>query len=232
MNNMKLDVSELNTGIKKIKALFSKEHTFDEGIQVFLEIHSWFYSSKLTGKKSTSFEDALFDGLTEKAARTAVNKKGRTVLYGVWHSTRIEDMTMNLLVAKKSQVYVRERFNDAIHAGLDHTGNSLSSDEILIMSAKIDIDALRAYRLRVGIESRKIIQSLEFRDIKIKVAMKDIERIRTEGGVDDVPAANWLLDFWSKKTVEGILMMPASRHHIVHFNENFAAKAAGVKNVR
>jgi hypothetical protein len=228
---MKLDVSELNIGIRNIKTLFSKERTFDDGKQVFLEVHSRFYSSKLAGKKSTSFEDALFDGLTEKTARTAVNKKGRTVLYGVWHSTRIEDMTMNLLVAKTTQVYVRERFNDAINAGIDHTGNSLTTDEILIMSAKIDIDALRAYRLKVGAESQKIIQSLEFSDIKTKVAMKDIERIRTEGGVDDVPAANWLLDFWSKKTVEGILMMPACRHHIVHFNENFAAKAAGNKNV-
>jgi hypothetical protein len=229
---MKLDVSELNNEIKNIKTLFSKERTFDEGIRVFLELHSRFYSSKTAGKKNTSFEDALFDGLTETAARTAVNKKGRTVLYGVWHSTRIEDMTMNLLVAKTSQVYVRERFKGAIHAGIDHTGNSLSADEILKMSAKIDTDALRAYRLKVGCESQKIIQSLEFMDIKTKVAMKDIERIRAEGGVDDVPAANWLLDFWSKKTVEGILMMPACRHHIVHFNENFAVKAAGMKPVR
>ncbi len=229
---MKIDVSELNIEIKNVKDHFSKERTFDEGKRVFLDMHSRFYSSKLCGKKSISFEDALFDGLTEKVARTAVNKKGRTVLYGVWHSTRIEDMTMNLLVAKSSQLYVRERFNDAIHAGIDHTGNSLAADEILTMSAKIDIDALRAYLLKVGVESQKIIQSLEFRDVKKKVAMKDIERIRAEGGVDDVPAANWLLDFWSKKTVEGILMMPACRHHIVHFNENFAAKVAGMKCVR
>lgn len=227
---MKLNVSELNTGINNIKTLFSKERTFDEGKRLFIDMYSRFYSSKLTGKISTSFEDALFDGLTEKVARTAVNKKGRTILYGVWHSTRIEDMTMNLLVAKTSQVYVRERFKDAIRAGIDHTGNSLSAGEILIMSAKIDIDALRAYRLKVGVESQKIIQSLEFSDIKKKVAIKNIERIRAEGGVDDVPAANWLLDFWSKKNVEGILMMPACRHHIVHFNENFAAKAAGLKD--
>jgi len=45
-----------------------------------------------------------------------------------------------------------------------------------------------------------------------------------DGGVDDVPSANWLLDFWGNKTVEGILMMPAARHQVVHLNESFKAK--------
>jgi hypothetical protein len=144
------------------------------------------------------------------------NKKGRTVLYGVWHSTRIEDITMNLLVDKGTQVYIRDGFRESIGAGIDHTGNSLSNNEILVMSAKINIDALRGYRLQVGIQSQKIIQSLKYQDLKQKVAKQDIERIRHEGAVDDVPAANWLLDFWGKKITEGILMMPACRHQIVH----------------
>jgi hypothetical protein len=226
---MNFNISELNSEIKKIKSLFSKEKTFDEGKQAFLALHSQFYSSKMTGGAARTFEDALFDGLTEKAARTSVNKKGRTVLYGVWHSTRIEDITMNLLVDKKTQVYIRDGFKAAIHAGIDHTGNSLSIDEILVMSAKINIDALRKYRLHVGIQSHKIIQLLEYQELKQKVAARDIDRICHEGAVDDVPSANWLLDFWRRKTTEGILMMPASRHQIVHFSENFAAKAAGMK---
>jgi len=61
------------------------------------------------------------------------------------------------------------------------------------------------------------------------VKKEDIERVRKEGAVDDVPSANWLLDFWGNKSVEGILFMPASRHQIVHLGENFRAKAKGMK---
>jgi hypothetical protein len=46
---MNFNISELNSEIKKIKSLFSKEKTFDEGKQAFLALHSQFYSSKMTG---------------------------------------------------------------------------------------------------------------------------------------------------------------------------------------
>jgi hypothetical protein len=35
----------------------------------------------------------------------------------------------------------------------------------------------------------------------------------------------WLLDFWGKKTVAGLLQMPITRHQIVHINDCFKLKA-------
>jgi hypothetical protein len=51
-----------------------------------------------------------------------------------------------------------------------------------------------------------------------------LKRIIDEGAVLDVEASNWLIDFWGRKNVAGILLMPATRHHVVHLNESFSAK--------
>lgn len=220
----KIDGKVINTEIKEIKELFKKADTFEDGKNRFLSFHSNLYKSEMSGVKGPTIEDQLWENLSETVARKSVISKGRTVLYGLWHSTRIEDMTMNVLVKRDNQIYRSGNFKEKIKAGIDHTGNSLSRDGILELSCSINIDALNTYRIEVGRRSRQIIRSLNFSDLKRKVLPEDIDRIRLEDGVDDVPSANWLLDFWGNKTVEGILMMPAARHQIVHLNESFKAK--------
>jgi len=51
-----------------------------------------------------------------------------------------------------------------------------------------------------------------------------LRRILEEHAVDDVPSANWLIDFWSRKDVAGIILMPCLRHQLVHLNESMEAK--------
>ena len=95
-NEMAFDIRSLNIVIKELKNLFTKSSTFEEGKKKFLILHSNLYCSQMSGKKGPTCEDQLWDNLTDKIARTAVNEKGRTILYGLWHSTRIEDITMNI----------------------------------------------------------------------------------------------------------------------------------------
>jgi hypothetical protein len=222
--------TKINVEIKELKELFKKEDTFEKGKKKFLEFHANCYLSEMSKRKQKTFEDLLWENLSEPILRTVVTEKGRTILYGLWHSARIEDMTMNVLVNKKEQVYFSKDFRNGINAGIDHTGNSLSKDEIAEMSYRVNIEELSKYRIEVGRSSQKIIRSLNFQDLKRKVKNDDIEKLRSTGSVDDVPSANWLLEFWGNKNVHGILFMPASRHQIVHLRENFKAKGTGVKS--
>lgn len=224
-----VDTKLLNEEIKKLKALFSRPEHFEQAKNQFLTFHAKFYPSKMIKNKELSFDDLLWDNLPEDVARSSVNSKGRTVLYGLWHSTRIEDITINLLVNRTHQIFTKQNFAKLINAGIAHTGNSLTKNEILTMSSRINIDALRTYRLTVGLETQQTIKKLTFDDLKRKVLIEDIERIRKEGAVDDVSSANWLLDFWKTKNVLGILFMPACRHQLVHLNENLRAKNAGIR---
>ena len=66
----------------------------------------------MSGVDEKTFEDELWKELDENTFRTSINKKGRTVAYGVWHSTRIEDITMNLLVAGEEQIFNIGKWQD------------------------------------------------------------------------------------------------------------------------
>ncbi|WP_242878618.1 hypothetical protein [Clostridium beijerinckii] len=50
-----------------------------------------------------------------------------------------------------------------------------------------------------------------------------------EEAVSRDESAIWLIDFWGRKDVSGILLMPVTRHHVVHINESLKAKKKRVK---
>jgi len=86
------------------------------------------------------------------------------------------------------------------------------------------IKELNGYRVKVGKSTQKIIETLEFTDIKRKVEKEQLEKIKQNGGVIDDPKSIWLLDFWGKKNILGLIMMPITRHQIVHLNDCFKIK--------
>jgi hypothetical protein len=59
---------------------------------------------------------------------------------------------------------------------------------------------------------------METPDIKRKVDKSDLDRIYASGGVTDQKDSRWLLDYWGGKDVAGILLMPPTRHVILHLN--------------
>jgi hypothetical protein len=123
---------------------------------------------------------------------------------------------MNLLVADKDQLFETDNWFSRIGSPIRHTGNSLTSNEISKMSSAINIDELKAYRIAVGRNSEEIIQNIGLGALKQKVHKENLQRILDEGAVDDVESANWLIDFWGKKNIAGIILMPCLRHQLVH----------------
>ena len=82
------------------------------------------------------------------------------------------------------------------------------------VSATIDIEALRAYRLAVGPRTREIVKSLQPEDMKKKVESARIQRLREEETV--LKAGQEVVDYWSKRDIAGLLLMPPTRHNFVH----------------
>lgn len=56
-------------------------------------------------------------------------------------------------------------------------------------------------------------------DRKRKPTQEQLKRIIEENVVTTSKDSIWLVDFWSKKTVSGLLTMPITRHQIVHMND-------------
>lgn len=226
---MDTDKSLWNAQQNYLREIILKPNHFDEAIALFLKQHAWVHVSEMSGINVTTFEDALWKNLEDYAFRDAVGVKGRTIAYGIWHATRIEDITMNLLVDGHDQVIDRDNWIEKINAAIYDTGNALDAHEIHTFSSNINRQALFEYRMAVGRKTRSIVQSFNTGDLKRKFDAGALSKIFEIGAVSKSDAASWLVDFWGKKNVAGILLMPATRHHMVHINESLIAKRKAEK---
>ena len=134
-----------------------------------------------------------------------------------WHLVRVEDVTMNMLVAGEEQVFIREGWDGKLGVSVSHTGNAMSKREIIELSNNVDIDELRNYRLNVGRETEEIVTQLDPGEMYQKVPPYRLDLVLQEGAV--VEDAQGIIDYWSKRTVSGLLLMPPTRHCFIHLNE-------------
>ncbi|MDN5341903.1 MULTISPECIES: hypothetical protein [Oceanotoga] len=224
-----MDRKVWNAQLKYLRSIILKKSFFNESIDLCLKLHAMVHSSNISDIGLETFEDDLWKDLDELTFKRAVQKKGRTIAYGIWHSTRIEDITMNILVNNDQQVLVSSGVYERLNSKITDTGNSLSEEEILHFSNEINMIALKEYRDLVGEKTRDIIKKLKFEDFKRKFSEDSLKRIIDEKAVLETEKSVWLIDFWGKKNVAGIILMPATRHNLVHLNESMEAKKRGIK---
>jgi len=219
-----VDLKSWNNDIKELRKIILKPDKIQESKSLALSLHSMVHLSIMSGVDKKTFEDELWEGLDENTFRTSQNQKGRTIAYGIWHCTRIEDITMNLLVAGDKQIFNRENWQEKINSNITDTGNAMSEDDIMEFSKNINMEELKNYRIEVGRRTRDIVENLSTQDMKRNFDKHRLQRIVDERAVLDVKASNWLIDFWGRKNVAGIILMPMTRHQVIHINESLSAK--------
>jgi hypothetical protein len=202
----------------KLKEIILKKDRFEEMQQILLQMHSLVHSADVYNGHSLTYMDEIWSGLEDKAFRTMPTVKDDTVAWNIWHITRIEDLTSNILIGNQKQV-LDEEWLSRLNTTVTDTGNAMSDEEIITLSNQLNREALSLYRNTVGLRTKEIIQGLKPEDMKRNVAKEGLDRIASEGGVTQQPDAVWLLDFWGKKNVAGIILMPITRHQIVHLND-------------
>lgn len=202
----------------RLKEMIGKKDRFQEAIELLYQMHSLVHSREVYGGNMPTYMDEIWDGLDDKAFRSMPTVKDDTVAWDIWHITRIEDLTANYLIAGREQV-LDAAWQERLQTQVCDTGNAMSDEEIIAFSNEVDQSGLREYRNAVGRRTREIIGTLKAEDRKRKVTKAGLEKIAEAGGVSTHPNAVWLLDFWGRKTVAGIIQMPITRHQIVHLND-------------
>lgn len=201
-----------------LKELLLKKEYFTDSLNLIKDMHSLVHLSEMSDNPIITYADEVLHELTEVDYCIMPTDKDVTIAWNIWHITRIEDITMNLLVHDSNQV-LDNAWLTKLHIDVRDTGNAMNDDEIIDLSNKIDKSALINYRNTVGKRTREILDQLTFSDLKRKVKKESLERILLEGGVTTQGDSIWLLDFWGNKTVAGIIQMPLTRHQIVHLND-------------
>ena len=205
---MNKDWSELN---KTMQMQLKKKDTFDEGITSLFELRGQLWNTILTYKSELKRED--FHSIP------FINADGyhsKTIAYSLWHIFRIEDIVAHSLIAGDEQVFFAKGYKEKIGSPIITTGNELVKEEIAEFSKQLNLDELYSYMSDVKKSTEKILKGISYDDMKTKIPddrRKDLEKL---GVVSEDESAIWLIDYWCKKDVRGLIQMPFSRHWIMH----------------
>ncbi len=208
---------EWNTRQTVFRELLLSFTNHDEAMQGFLTQHARLHTRQMAQSEPWSFEDDVLDDLPEEQVRRIPHNGEHSVAWIIWHIARIEDVTMNMLVAGKAPLAEQEGWFERLQTPVCHTGNAMDVPAVAELSAAIDIPTLRAYRKAVGQRTRQIVQQLSPEDLKSPVQSARLQRVLDEGAV--LEEARSITEYWGRRSIAELLLMPPTRHCYLHLNE-------------
>lgn len=205
---MNKEWSELN---KTMQLKLKKKDTYNEGIADLIELRKQLWDTILSYKSDLKRED--FDSIP------FINADGyhsKTIAYSLWHIFRIEDIVAHTLIKGDEQVFFAKGYKERTGSPIITTGNELVKQEIADFSSQLDLDELYSYMSDVKKSTEKILKGISFDDTKKKISEDRRSELENLGTVSKDESAIWLIDYWCKKDVRGLIQMPFSRHWIMH----------------
>ncbi len=200
-----------------LRQLLMKEKDSGQAIPVFISHHETVHAAKLGAGAHWSCQDEVLSGLADEQMRAIPKGCPHSVAWKLWHIARIEDVTMNLLLANSPQVLTSGDWLDKLKVTCVTVGNEMDTQDIVELSQAINLKALLAYRLAVGKRTRSIVRHINPVELAAPPAPERLKRIAEEGAVTD--RTTWLLAYWGGHPSANLLLMPATRHCYVHLNE-------------
>lgn len=205
---MNADWSELN---KLFQEQLSHKETFGDALEILFVLRHELMEELDGMKKSLERED--FNAMPYMNASGYHNK---TIAYSIYHIFRIEDIVANTLILERKDIFATGDYQKRLNSPIITTGNELVKEQIKEFSEQLDLDALYEYIHSVDRATTMMLRRMSADDLKTKMKEADKEKLRELGVVSEDPNAEWLIDYWCKKDIKGLLKMPFSRHWIMH----------------
>ena len=209
--------SLLNSNQVLIRKMLVEKKPLDQIRPLLLQQHAQLHTNSMSAYGDWSYQDEVLVDVPQSWMRIIPEGEDHSIAWLLWHLTRCEDITMNMLVLRGDQLLHSEGWLDKLDIQWRDTGNAMTPKEITEFSQDINLDALMNYRLSVGISTQNIIKQLKQEDIYRKVDPEDIQRLFDEAAV--LEEARGVAEYWSKRDAAGLLLMPATRHILSHLNE-------------
>lgn len=195
--------------------------------ELTLEVHAMVHPAEISGRTEKTIADYVLDYMLRGNQNELVPREDydvdlhyagtRTVplCWQFWHTYRIEDLVSNILMANQNQIF-NEEWQRKIGSPITDTGNALELDEAIAFGKEINVEALHEYMLEVGKNTRNILGNLTLVQINSMVPEEWVMRILEEGGVTTDFRSVWLLVFWGRLTMGGMILTPMTDHHMMH----------------
>lgn len=195
--------------------------------ELTLEVHAMVHPAEISGRTEKTIADYVLDYMLRGNQNELVPREDYDVdlhyagtgtvplCWQFWHTYRIEDLVSNILMANQNQIF-NEEWQRKIGSPITDTGNALELDEAIAFGKEINVEALHEYMLAVGKNTRNILGNLTLVQINSLVPEEWVMRILEEGGVTTDFRSVWLLVFWGRLTMGGMILTPMTDHHMMH----------------
>ena len=148
----------------------------------------------------------------------------KTIAYSLWHVFRIEDIVAHSLIVGDEQIFFTGDYQKRIKSPIMTTGNELVKGEIKDFSKKLCMEELHRYIVDVNQSTTEILAAFSYDDLKAKVSEEKRQKLESLHVVSEDENAYWLIDYWCKKDIKGLIQMPFSRRWIMHIEACFRMK--------
>ena len=190
-----------------------------EFVDFFLEEHARSHAAEMTGASEPMLEDQLLDGLTDAQLRLRPFPGLNSIAWLLWHLARSEDVTINVLVAGRRQVLEEDGWLQRLNLAQVDMGTGMRDEEVTTVGARIDIGALRAYRVAVGRRTREVVRAL--RDEQLDEPI-DATRLLAVGAFpDSADGARRVATYWRGRRKRFVL---TASHAYLHLGEAVCIK--------
>ena len=195
--------------------------------ELTLEMHALVHPAVISGRKEKTLADYVLDYMSDGNQNELVPRKNFAsdlhydgteivpLVWQFWHTYRIEDLISNILMADKQQIF-NLKWKQKIGATITDTGNALEFNEAVEFGKSINVTELRNYMIAVGKNTREIISNLTLEQINSMVPEERVMQILEVGGVTTDFRSVWLLVFWGRLTLGGMILTPITCHHTMH----------------
>lgn len=198
------------------KLLGARSH-FDDAIQVFLEQHAAVHAAEISGRQAWSLQDEVLDGLSHAQIRTILRPGENSIAWLLWHTTRIEDITLNCLVFERPQLLAGSDWEARLGLHSRDVGASMDEEQVAELSARVSVMALKEYRAAVGRSTRSGVPGLMPDQLKEVVETASIQRFLQEGSISE--KGKWLAEYYQGRTKGFFLTRTATSHNFIHLME-------------
>lgn len=224
--NKEATISAINSKFEELKTALEDDN-LETIRELTLDLHAMVHPAEISGRTEKTIADFVLDYMMKGNQNEFVQRetwdtdlkyagsKTVPICWQFWHTYRIEDLVSNILMANGNQIFNAD-WQKRIGSSITDTGNALEPDELVSWAKEINAEELKNYMIAVGKNTRRILSELTLEQIKSMVPEEWVMRILEEGGVTTDFRSVWLLVFWGRLTIGGMILTPMTSHHMMH----------------
>jgi DinB superfamily len=187
-------------------------------LSFFLVQHGQLHS--LDVATGASYADRVFAGLTDDQMRARPGNGLNSLIWLLWHMARTEDVAVNIVVSDGRQV-LDDDWTRRMNVPWRTIGTGMTDADVGDLTARADVDAVRAYRAAVGRRTQDVVRALRPEEWNEMVGFTDTARAASAGAF--APNTAWVDGVgykpWQGHSRAAQLAGSAIRHNAMHLGE-------------